>query len=76
VQIGPNRGVASFELVVLLCQAFMSVGYYRVKLPFSRGLIGLADLLDMLCKHFSKLVGPSSPISFSAGLLDMCQRDI
>jgi hypothetical protein len=75
VQIGSNRGVVGLELVVPLRQAFMGVGYYGVKLLSPRGLIGLADLLGTLCKYFSELVGPSSPISFSAGLLDMCQRD-
>jgi hypothetical protein len=75
VQIGPNKGVASLELVVPLHQTFIGVGHHRVKLPSPRGLIGLADPLDTLYKHFSEPVGPNSPISFSAGSLDICQRD-
>jgi hypothetical protein len=75
VQIGPNRGVAGLELVVPLRQAFIGVGHHRVKLPSPRGLIGLTDLLGTLYKHFSELVSPSSPISFSAGSLDVCQQD-
>jgi hypothetical protein len=54
----------------------MSVGYYWVKLPSLGGFIGLADLLGMLCKYFSELVGLSSSISFGVGLLDVCQRDV
>jgi hypothetical protein len=75
VQIGPNRGVAGLKLVVLLRQAFIGVGHHGVKLPSPRGLIGLADPLDTLCKHFSEPVSPSSSISFGAGSLDVCQRD-
>jgi hypothetical protein len=75
VQIGPNRGVASLELVVPLRQAFIDVGHYRVKLPSPRGLIDLADPLNTLYKHFSEPVGPSSPISFGTDSLDVCQRD-
>jgi hypothetical protein len=75
MQIGPNRDVAGLELIIPLRQAFMGVGHYRVKLPSPRGLIGLADSLDTLCKHFSEPISPSSPISFGAGSLDVCQRD-
>jgi hypothetical protein len=75
VQIGPNRGVAGLELVVPLRQAFMDVGHHGVKLPSPRGLIGLADPLGTLYKPFDEPVGPSSPISFSTGSLDIYQRD-
>jgi hypothetical protein len=64
--------MAGLELVVLLRQAFIGVSYYRVKLLSLRRLIGLADLLDMLCNYFSELVGPSSLINFSVDSLDIC----
>jgi hypothetical protein len=64
--------VAGLKLVVLLCQAFIGVGHYEVKLPSPRGLIGLANLLGTLCKPFGEPIGLSSPISFGIGLLDVC----
>jgi hypothetical protein len=51
----------------------MGVSHYRVKLLSLGGSIGLADLLGTLCKPFGEPVGPSSPISFGAGSLDVCQ---
>jgi hypothetical protein len=54
---------------------FIDVSHYGVKLLSFRGLIGLADSLGILCKHFNEPVGSSSFISFGVGSLDVCQQD-